>query len=106
MFRFYALRLPLHDTDSIGSLTDPRPAGEPSGTRTCEYCKSILTARGEVLQLSERARELRTLEDRLSSETAAHTATKAALATAHSRIAELEAATAPAAPTSSAWGME
>jgi hypothetical protein len=95
--------------DSLGNLTDPRPAPIPrEGVRRCEFCESHLTANGEVLTMSEKARALRTLEDRLAAETAAHATTKAQLAQASSRIVELEtaAAPAPAPATRSAWGVE
>jgi hypothetical protein len=68
----------------------PAPAAAIGGDRTCEYCGSHLTAGGEVLRMSDRARQLRTLEDRLERETTAHTATKAELTAAAARIAELQ----------------
>jgi hypothetical protein len=96
--------------DSISSLTDPRPAGDPSphAPRLCEFCESRLTQTGQVLSMSEKARQLRTLDDRLSNETAAHNATKADLAAARARVAELEAALTPPAPakTNSWLGFE
>lgn len=108
MFRFFSVCAPLFDTDSIGSLTGERPpVAEPrGGSVTCEFCESSLSGRGEVLKMSTRARELRTVEDRFAQEIAAHAITKAQLATAATRIAELEAATAPPAPKASKWGME
>lgn len=79
--------------------------------RRCEFCHSKLTTKGEVLEMSTRARELRTLEDRLLREQQAHGVTKNELVAAAQRVAELQAQIAamqaPAAPPaeSGTWGM-
>lgn len=82
--------------EPIESLTGNTPpaAERPGGRRTCEFCESMLTANGEVLTMSEKARGLRILSDRHAEEVAAHTATKAQLAAAHARVTELEHAAA------------
>jgi hypothetical protein len=74
---------------------DNRPA--PIDGRRCEFCQCALSAKGEVLEMSQKARELRNLQDDLAREQAAHVATKNALSAAEQRIAELEKTAAPPA---------
>jgi hypothetical protein len=68
-----------------GSDTPP-----PDASRRCEFCGSALTAKGEVLSMSQRARELRNLADDLAREKSAHASTQTQLQQARERVAELE----------------
>ncbi len=75
--------------DPIDAIAGNVPPG-PEGVRRCEFCQCALSRRGEVLEMSTRARELRNLADDLAREQAAHTTTKTELQTLRDRIAELE----------------
>jgi hypothetical protein len=93
--------------DPIRALVDPPPR-EPNARRCCEFCECQLTSAGEVLVMSQKARELRRQEETLTTERTAHGETKTALAAAHTKIAELEqqiAAAAPAAKKQTSWGI-
>jgi hypothetical protein len=49
--------------------TPPTPtpeSGAPSGKVTCEFCQCVLGPSGEYMQLSPRAKELRAIDDTLS----------------------------------------
>lgn len=93
---------------AVLGTTTPRATGD---NRHCEYCDCKLTAKGEVLEMSQRARELRTLEDRLQREQQAHATTKGELVAAAQRVAELQAQLAAMAPApvidapAGTWGM-
>jgi len=57
-----------HNDDLLPSAPTPAPPArepEPSGSVRCQFCESSLTARGEVLRLSPRAKQLRDFEDDL-----------------------------------------
>lgn len=91
-------------SDPIETLAGGSPAPRGEG-RACEFCGCQLTERGEVLRMSEQARQLRTLEERLLKEQTAHAETAARLAAAENTIAELRAQLAPpAAPSRKSWG--
>lgn len=89
----------------IGMADDPadvltggnRPA--PIDGRRCEFCQCSLSAKGEVLEMSQKARELRNLQDELAKEQAAHATTKTELSAAHTRIAELEKTATASTPS-------
>lgn len=92
--------------DSLTANTPPADAGPQE--RTCEFCGCRLSRAGEVLKMSEKARAMRQLEDRLAKEQAEHVATKAELSAAIARAAELQreldAAKNPGAAPGNAWG--
>lgn len=95
-----------NSNEPIAALTgDPAVPAVDSGGRICEYCKSKLTARGEVLEMSPRARELRTLEDRLIREQEDHTRTKAELVAAGQIIADLRSQLAQATEKAKSSGL-
>jgi septal ring factor EnvC (AmiA/AmiB activator) len=56
----------------------PEPDPHPASVR-CQFCQSSLTARGEVLSLSKKAKQLRDFEDDLED-------VRRELATAHAEI--------------------
>lgn len=70
----------------------------PADGRACEFCGCRLTAKGEVIQLSARARELRNHETQLAGIQAELTAARSELSSAQQRIAELEKQLEPPAP--------
>lgn len=76
---------------------DPRPRRV-----TCEFCDSSLTAHGEVIQLSARAKEFRRLDERLETATKQIAALEGQVRDKDGEIAQLRqqlaAATQPPAP--------
>jgi hypothetical protein len=71
------------DDDLLPPAPAPAPPPAPDDDRTlrCQFCKSSLTARGEVIRLSEHAKKLRDFEDDLDD-------AKRELATAQAAIEE------------------
>jgi hypothetical protein len=76
-------------------LEEPTPAPAPASTKvTCEFCGCQLGPSGEYMQLSERAKGLRQLEDSLSTSQAETAAARANLADALRERDEARAALA------------
>ena len=76
--------------------SDPEPAlapARPAVARgiTCQFCEASLTSTGEVLRLSDRAKQLRDYEDDLVDVKRELTDMQGALETAHGEIRRLTA---------------